>query len=783
MQCREHRRAHFSGRAKRLSAFRKIHHRSCRVLVEHFKRNWLRIALSCAIIVLFALHVSHRLEWDILKRLEAISYDARLLATMPREIDDRIVIVDIDEASLQAQGRWPWSRDKVATLVDQLFERYGVFLVAFDVVFAEPEEASGLKVLDALQGDVVDATLNAKMDAIRKDLDHDRVLATALHGRRTIMGYFFSGRGADGQSALRVGELPAPTFTKEVFSANAMDFKHADGFGANLALLQRSALSAGHFIAEPDVDGLVRRVPMLYEYGGDYYESLALAVARVALGIDKIVPGFPDSSTTSGNYGKAEWLQLGHVRIPVDASMQTLVPYRGRQGSFPYVSATSVIDGSVDEKVLRDRIILIGTTAKGLLDLRATPVATDFPGVEVHANLISGILGPKGGNGRVTSLKENPAYTQGADFLLLVVSGLMMAIALPALSPLLATVATLALASVIVGTNLIIWQWANLVFPMAAGLVMILTLFLFNMVFGYLVEERGKRKLVGQFGQYIPPELVEELSRNPEAMAIGSENKELTVLFTDVRGFTTISESLSPEELSQLMNEYLTPMTEIIFRHRGTIDKYMGDAIMAFWGAPLANEKHARHALDAAFAMLEELRALQQRFVAKGWPAIKVGIGLNTGPMSVGNMGSEFRRAYTVMGDAVNLGSRLEGLTKNYGVEMIVNETTAAAAPEFEYRELDKVRVKGKDHPVTIYEPIGLKEQISEEVVGELKLYRESLKLYREQQWDMAEMQFINLQNSHPDRSLYAEYIQRISVFRGEPPEADWDGVFTHQSK
>ena len=750
------------------------------MLIEHFQRNWLRISFSCVILALFALHVLERFEWEILQKLENISYDARLLATMPRDTDDRIVIVDIDEASLKAQGRWPWSRDKLAKLVDQLFERYGVFLLAFDVVFAEPEEASGLKVLNALEGKGAGAELTAHMQAMRRDLDHDRVFANSLHGRRVIMGYFFSDQGPDGQAAPRVGELPAPTFTKEVFRAASIDFKHAEGFGANLAVLQRNASGAGHFIAEPDVDGLVRRVPMLYEYGGNYYESLSLAVARVALGVDKIVPGFPDISSTSRKYGKAEWLQLGNVRIPVDNKMQALVPFRGPQGSFTYVSASAVIDGSADENVLRNRIILLGTTAKGLLDLKATPVATDFPGVEVHANLISGILGPKGQTGLATRLMDNPAYTVGAEFILLLVTGLLMAVVLPALTPLMATVTTLVLASGVVGANLVIWHWANLVFPLATGLVMILALFLFNMVYGYLIEERGKRKLVGQFGQYIPPELVEELSRNPEAMAIGSENKQLTVLFTDVRGFTTISESLSPEELSQLMNEYLTPMTEIIFRHRGTIDKYMGDAIMAFWGAPLADDEHALH---AALAMLEELRHMQQRFQAKGWPAIKVGIGLNTGAMSVGNMGSEFRRAYTVMGDAVNLGSRLEGLTKNYGVEMIVNETTAAAVPEFEYRELDRVRVKGKDRPVTIYEPIGPKEQVSKELLGELKLYRESLRLYREQKWDMAELQFINLQRAHPDRPLYAEYVQRINVFRSAPPATNWDGVFTHESK
>ena len=231
------------------------------------------------------------------------------------------------------------------------------------------------------------------------------------------------------------------------------------------------------------------------------------------------------------------------------------------------------------------------------------------------------------------------------------------------------------------------------------------------------------------------------------------------------------------------MNEYLTPMTRIIFEHRGTIDKYMGDAIMAFWGAPLEDPDHARNALNSAFIMLAELRLIQKQFEAKGWPPIRIGIGLNSGNMNVGNMGSEFRRAYTVMGDAVNLGSRLEGLTKNYGVEMIVNESTARTVTEYAYRELDRVRVKGKDKPVTIYEPMGLKTEIDDAQKSELKLYRQALKVYRSQNWDMAEIQFLNLQKDYPRRSLYKLYIERVAIFREHPPESGWDGVFTHQTK
>jgi len=319
--------------------------------------------------------------------------------------------------------------------------------------------------------------------------------------------------------------------------------------------------------------------------------------------------------------------------------------------------------------------------------------------------------------------------------------------------------------------------------PLASGLLLISTIYVLNMTYGFFIESRGKRQLAGLFGQYVPPELVDEMAKNPEAISLEGESREMTVLFSDVRGFTNISEGLDPKQLTQLMNEFLTPMTHVIHDNRGTIDKYMGDAIMAFWGAPLADSQHASHAVKAGMEMLANLNNLQAQFKARGWPEIKIGVGLNTGVMTVGNMGSEFRMAYTVMGDAVNLGSRLEGLTKNYGVQMIVSEFTREKAPEYIYRELDIVRVKGKDKPVVIYEPVCVAGEEDKSLKDELKLYRETLKLYRAQNWDLAEMQFINLQKLHPQRHLYAMYIERIAHYRQNPPGAGWDGVFTFQTK
>jgi adenylate cyclase len=303
------------------------------------------------------------------------------------------------------------------------------------------------------------------------------------------------------------------------------------------------------------------------------------------------------------------------------------------------------------------------------------------------------------------------------------------------------------------------------------------------MSWGYFVETRTKGQFTELFGQYVPPELVDEMARDPQAYSMAGRNVELTVLFSDVRGFTTISEGLEPQELSHLMNEYLGAMTEVVRKNRGTLDKYIGDAIMAFWGAPVADPEHARHAVLTAIAMQKELKLLAEPFRARGWPELHIGVGVNTGMMTVGDMGSPVRKAYTVMGDAVNLGSRLESITKQYGVGIIVGPQTHDLLKDMVFRELDKVRVKGKDEPVAIYEPLGLAGEVSAEVLAQLKTWQHALRLYRAQDWEQAELQFYNLSRQAPECKLYQLYLARVAHWQKEPPGADWDGVTTFETK
>jgi adenylate cyclase len=753
------------------------------VFLEKIRRQRVRIIAGIGILLFFL--VFHPNDYRLgmvnlsylgafIQRIDNFLYDSRLILTMPDTQDERIVILDIDDRSLSAEGHWPWHRDKLAALLDTLFDHYRAGIVGFDIVFPEPEDSAGLEVLEELaRTDFKDLPrFRQRLEQLRPELDHDALFGRSMAGRKVVLGYYFSH-----DSALELGKLPSPVLPPGQFLGRNIDFFEGQGYGANLPVLQDNALSAGHFNPDIDADGVVRRVPMLYKYQGAYYESLSLAVARAWTGMPPLLPGYAESSPAGSRYPGIEWLQMGNLAIPVDKRVRTLVPYRGAKGSFSYRSITDVMHQKVPREALEGRIILIGTTAPGLQDLRSAPVQRVFPGVEIHANLISGILD--------NTLKKNPAYTLGVEFLLMALTGLVMALFFPLLSPLGSSIATAILLSLLVALNLGFWTYGNLALPLAGLLILVFLMFLFHMSYGFFVETRSKRRLAHLFGQYVPPELVEEMSTDPDAFSMEGESREMTVLFSDVRGFTSISEGLDPEDLARLMNAFLTPMTAIIHRHRGTIDKYMGDAIMAFWGAPLPDREHARRALQAGMAMIKRLNELRPEFIKKGWPALKIGVGINTGTMKVGNMGSEFRMAYTVLGDAVNLGSRLEGLTKVYEVEIIVSESTKEAVPEFLYRDLDRVRVKGKDQPVYIYEPLGPAESVDAATWDELKLYHKALRFYRAKQWDMAEIQFLNLHRKAAECPLYKLYLERIALSRQQEKVVgeEWDGVFSHTTK
>lgn len=721
--------------------------------------------------LVLALHSARQIELQFLDQIEALLYDVRVRWTMPQTGDNRIVIVDIDERSLGVEGRWPWGRDKMAQLTARLLDDYGAAVVGFDVVFAEADRSSGLESLRVLEHTRLKGIgeFGRALKDLAPLLDHDARFARELARGKTVLGYYFT--GADGSGArYRSGALPEPVFAKEALERRDNAFVHAAGYGANLAIFQTAAWATGHFNPAYDLDGVSRRVPLLIRYNGDGYEAFSLAVARAYLNVSRIVA---EPLATVEKNTAIESLRIGAYRIPVDDNVTALVPYRGKKGSFRYIAATDALRGWLPQGSLQGKIVLVGTSAPGLLDLRSTPVSNVFPGVEINANMIAGILDQ--------NIKQRPAYLLGMEVITVLVLGILLSVVLPLVGPIRATAIAGAVAAAVVIGNLAAWQYLDLVLPITSTLLLIALIFGINSSYGFFVETRAKRAMTRRFGQYVPPELVDELSRHPESWTMEGESRVMTILFSDIRDFTRFSEGLDPKQLSQMMNEYLSAMTQIIHRHRGTIDKYIGDAIMAFWGAPLPDSEHARNALTAAMEMQATLPELNRRFAARDWPTLRVGIGINTGMVSVGNMGSDFRRAYTVMGDAVNLASRLEALGKEYGAPIIVGEATHAEVPEFLYRELDKVRVKGKAEPVTIFEPVAA--GAAQQYLDIEKPHVSMLTAYRSRDWPAMESALNILLAAEPDSVLYRVYRSRLDYFRENPPADDWDGVFTYLTK
>ncbi len=745
-------------------------------------KHWPRILVTLLPLLIALLNSTGVINFGFIQRLDDIIYDARLRATMPRTLDDRIVIVDIDEKSLAEVGRWPWGRNRLAELTRELFDSQKIALLGFDVVFAEADDSSGLKRLNDLAKNELkgQAGFVERVQTLQTELDYDAAFAKALENRPVVLGYYLTS-DRDGRSS---GTLPAPVMPREALQGKPIRFTSWNGFGSNIDQIAKAAPMAGFFNSITETDGVVRSLPLIGEYKGQYYESLPLAMFRMLIGMPTISPGFPRDRFLSKNYQGLEsiLLRLDEKKtyaIPVDDRVSALVPFRGAGGptggAFKYLSAADVLAKRIPAGTLKNKIVLLGTTAPGLVDLRVTPVGETYPGVETHANVISGLL-----DGKVL---VKPDYAVGYDVVMLVVSGLALAIALPILSASRAVMLSTGVLALLFVLNFWMYQSFGLVLPLAGALAMATAAFALNMSYGYFVESRSKRELANLFGTYVPPELVDEMVKDPDSYTMKASNKELTVMFCDMRGFTKMSEKMEPVQLQALLNDVFSRLTGHIRANRGTIDKYMGDCVMAFWGAPVETAEHAQLAIKAAIEMANAIHDINREHRAKGIPEIGIGIGLNTGSMCVGDMGSNIRRSYTVIGDAVNLGSRLEGLSKSYGVDIVVSESTRKLAPEFAWQELDKVRVKGKDQAVAIYYPVGQAGELGDGVTSELKTWGTFLKAYRTQDWDQSDVLLINLTRANAKKYLYQLYSERVASMRMLPFDPEWDGATNFETK
>jgi adenylate cyclase len=619
----------------------------------------IRLVFGWVVVAFFAWSLGWSTAENWLAHLDQKIYDLGLTRTTAK-FDERIVIVDVDEKSLAEQGRWPWPRDDIAAVIERTADAK---VIAFDIVFADrvaDEKSSGR-------------------------------LEKSMKAAPVVLGYYFSSEAG----ARKTGVLP-PAFGPSKLAPGAR-VTHWTGYGANLAQLGQAAIAQGFFNPIPDSDGVVRSLPLLAEYEGKLYESLALStlklylnVERMVLTADELILKSDSQSNNARNY------------LPLSKGLSLLVPFRGGQGAhggnFKYFSASDVVAGKVDRKEFKGKIVLVGSSAPGLTDLRATPLSETYPGVEVHASAIRGALDQ--------TLKVRSDFTHSLGLIGLVVLGCAMALLLAYRASLgIVAGSVLALATQW-STVSLAFSNSGLVIPVAAGLSMTFALCLGNLVLGYFTEGRKRAQIVDLFGEYLSPEVVNRLASDPsQSRQQISQTRDISVLFCDIRGFTKISEAMDPQILSEYLNEYLTGMTEVIHQANGTVDKYIGDAVMAFWGAPIDDASHAAHAVDAAIKMQAVADQLSRSFVARGLPALSIGIGIHSGPARVGDMGSKLRRVYTAIGDTVNLASRLESLTKSFETAILVSEATRQAVPSLDFVEIDSVLVQGRSETVVIYAP------------------------------------------------------------------------------
>jgi adenylate cyclase len=748
---------------------------------------------------------------DFVTRLELDSLDTRFRLRGRVQPDSRIVVVDIDQHSQEVLGHWPFPRVHFAHLIDALRDD-GARVAAFDITFSKPDEtARPLEVLseqlkdEQKKGLPPNPQLLARIAALQKDFDYDQQFAAAIKRfQRVVLGDYFlytqaDLRGVSDAELKRFADLisffPFPQLRPEA-SAKSGDEGRLRliqvyeshnllprGAEANTEALTDAVASeqagSGFFNVVADADGVVRHPPLALPFGRDpnranwdFYASIDVQALRIYLGLpaEQTVLNYGDAGVTSIEFGPK-------LVVHPDGVSRVMVNFRGPARTYPYVSFADVAERKFAAGTFKDKIVLIGASATGIGDLRVTPFGSlDFPGVEIHANLIDNILN----RGFLTRGVKQVLTDLGWIFLFGIPLGMWLAVAQPRWL-VLGFVLLLPFGGIIYWAFLHGW-WLNATVP---GLFTLVPNVSLVGLYRVLVEEQEKRRVRGAFQQYVSPEVIRRLLTDPER--VKPRKTEITVLFSDVRGFTSISESLDAQELADLLNSYLTQMTRIIFRHQGTLDKYIGDAVMAIWGAPFDEPGHATRCCEAAIEMLARLSEMQRDWRAKGQPVLDIGIGINTGIASVGNMGSALRYGYTAMGDTVNLASRLEGLNKEYGTRIIISESTRAALDGngMLFRELDLIQVKGRLLPVTIYEvlPADIRTDAGREYAELAELFGRGREAYKQRHWSIARRIFDDVLRRWPNDGPARVFLARSEEYLTEEPPADWDGVYVMKHK
>jgi adenylate cyclase len=738
--------------------------------------------LKITIIVIFLALVMFFVDVPFLRFMELKALDLRMVSRGKLPAGVETVIAAIDEKSLGELGRWPWPRTTIAKLVDKL-KGSGAKAVGFDIVFSEPDQNSSLGAIVDLSKEVKkigikDKRVQGLLDKKRLVADTDAALAKAIkHAKNVTLGYFFL---KSSKEAEHIGEKEIVAAEQNIansryqmiqgeMSPDVSALVNVTAYSAvtNLKLLSDAAENSGYFNAFPDTDGTIRWSPLVMRFQDNYYLPLSMSLLIQYL-------DWPTVTLNMAKFG-IEGIKIGDINIPTDETGRMLVNYYGPGRTFPHYSISDIIKDKLSPDTFKDKIVIVGATAIGIYDLRVTPYSSVYPGVEIHATAIDNILH---GN-----FLHRSSGTQLLDVCAILFFGLLIGIVVPRVKAVQGMALSLIVLIAFVLINTFIFShynlWLNIIYPALSMIVIYLGI----TVYRYITEEREKKKIRGAFQYYLTASVINEMLKDPSKLKLGGDKKDLTVLFSDIRGFTTISERLTPEDLVRLLNEYLTEMTNLVFKYDGLLDKYMGDAIMAVYGAPLDQPDHAFRACRTALDMMDELKKLQKKWADEDRPAFDIGIGINSGDMVVGNMGSDMRFDYTVMGDMVNLGSRLEGINKEYGTNIVISEYTYAAIKDTLFcRELDSVRVKGKKLPVKIYELLGEKKD-AEKWEKAVSLFEEGLAKYKQALWDEAIAAFRKVLEVKQGDAPAKLYISRCEELKKNPPEGPWDGVFTMTRK
>ena len=718
------------------------------------------------ILLLLGLHVWNPALIEA-ARLKVFDQYMRLQPRQPLR-PSPVVIVDIDEASLKQVGQWPWPRTVFADLIDRLAS-LGAVVVAFDVIFAEPDRLSPAEFAATVEG--IDP---AVAESLRRLPNNDAVMAAAMRRHPVVLGQPASTRPLAQKAAAK-----APPMTVAEINGDPRPYLiQFPDLVRSVPVLEEAAQGVGLLTFDADLDGVVRRVPAVVDVAGRIVPTLSIEALRVAT-------GQPTIAVRSGKRG-VESILLKGVAIPTDGEGQIWIHYAPPDPDL-YVSAGDVLAGRIDSGRIANHIVIVGTSAAGLGDIKATPVAARMPGVAVHAQLLETIY--------TDDHLRRPSYAPGAERTFFVAIGLVLAVVGPLIPAGLLPPLLLAGTALALGVSWYAFASHNLLIDGAYPAFVVVALVLWLALAKYIREQAMRRSIRGAFSQYLSPVMVDQLVGNPEQLKLTGETRDLSIMFCDIRGFTTLSEAYAnaPEELTRLMNRFLTVMTEKIMERSGTIDKYIGDAIMAFWNAPLDVPDHARQASLAALLMTKRVREFNEEMQAEaagtGQPAmpIAIGIGVNSGEGYVGNLGSDQRFNYSVLGDPVNVASRLEGQSKTYGVEIVIGDTTQAAAPDLASLRLDLIRLKGKTRPVWLFGLLGDAELArSDGFVALTRAHEAMLEAYRRQDWDGAEQQLTECRaRGEPFGlgALYWLYGERTAAMRLNPPGPDWDGVYVALSK